>query len=284
MFDILKRAVPDSIYLKIKFKKLMGYPLNLKNPKTFNEKLQWLKLNDRKPVYTTMVDKYEAKKYVAGLIGEEYIIPTLGIWDHFYEIDFDKLPDQFVLKTTHDSGGVVICKDKSKLDIKKVREKLENSLKNNFYWIGRECPYKNVKPRIIAEQYMADDLHDYKLFCFDGIPRMTLVCSERFTEGGLKEDFYDDVWNHLDVRRPKHGNVDFPIQRPKQYELMKTLAAKLSDKLPFARIDFYEINNKVYFGEITFYPTSGFEGFIPAEWDLELGKWITLDRGLQVRK
>ena len=276
MLEALKHYIPDSIYLKIIFKKIMHKSLNLDNPQTFNEKLQWLKLYDRKPEYTTMVDKYAVKKYVADIIGEEYIIPTLGVWNHFDEIDFDKLPNQFVLKCTHDSGGLVICKDKAILDKVAAKKKLETSLKNNYYWGGREWPYKNVKPRIIAEKYMADDLCDYKLFCFDGVPRLTLVCSERFTKDGLKEDFYDEAWNHLNLQRPAHGNVLLPIARPKQYELMKELAAKLSEKIPFVRIDFYEIHNNVYFGEITFYPASGFEGFKPEEWDLKLGEWIQL--------
>lgn len=271
----------DELYLKMKFKGAMGYSLKLNEPKTFNEKLQWLKIHDHRPEYTTMVDKYTAKKYVADIIGQEYIIPTIGIWNHFNDIDFDVLPNQFVLKCTHDSGGIVICKDKSKLDMPAARAKIEQSLKNNFYYMGREWPYKNVTPRIIAEQYMADALRDFKLFCFDGVPRMTLVCSERFSEGGLKEDFYDEAWNHLDIQRPGHGNSIFPIERPKQYELMKTLAEKLSESIPFARIDFYEINEKVYFGEITFYPASGFEGFEPSSWDDKLGSWLKI-RGVSL--
>lgn len=266
----------DENYLKMMYFCKFGKKLNLVNPKGFNEKLQWLKLYDHKSEYTALIDKYEAKKTVARYIGEEYIIPTLGVWNSFDEIDFDSLPNQFVLKCTHDSGGLVICHDKNKLDIKAARKKIETSLKKNYYYSGREWPYKNVPHRIIAEQYMADDLRDYKLFCFDGVPRMTLVCSERFTKDGLKEDFYDEAWNHLNVQRPAHGNAILPIQRPKQYELMKKLAAKLSEKMPFARIDFYEINEKVYFGEITFYPASGFEGFKPEEWDLKLGEWIKL--------
>ena len=241
----IKDMIPDSIYLKMRFKKSMGYSLNLKEPKTFNEKLQWLKLYNRNPEYTTMVDKYAVKKYISEKIGAEYIIPTLGVWNSFDEIDFDALPDQFVLKCTHDSGGLVVCRDKSSLDMNAARKKIETSLSNNFYYMGREWPYKNVPHRIIAEQYMLDDLRDYKLFCFDGfdgMPRMTLVCSERFTKDGLKEDFYDEAWNHLNVQRPAHGNAILPIQRPKQYELMKKLAAKLSEKMPFPRIDFYEIN------------------------------------------
>lgn len=273
------RWLPDKPYLELIYYAHFGKKLDLKAPKTFNEKLQWLKLYDRNPEYTRMVDKYEAKQYVAEKIGEEYIIPTLGVWDDPDQIDFDALPEQFVLKCTHDSGGLVICRDKSKLNIEEAKEKLKKRLKFRYFYWGREWPYKNVKPRIVAEQYMADNLRDYKLFCFNGVPRLTLVCSQRFTADGLKEDFYDEAWNHMDVQRPTHGNAIFPIERPKQNELMKKLAAKLSEKLPFARIDFYEINEKVYFGEITFYPASGFEGFKPDEWDLKLGEWIKLPNG-----
>ena len=271
--------MPDEMYLKFMFRLRMHRKLNLRNPKFFNDKIQWTKLYDRRPEYTTYVDKYAVKQYVAKKIGSQYIIPTIGVWDDFDDIDFDKMPDKFVLKCTHDSGGLVICNDKEKLDIEQARKKINKCLKRNYYWMGREWPYKDVPHRIIAEQYMADDLRDYKLFCFDGVPRMTLVCSERFTKDGLKEDFYDGAWNHLNVQRPAHGNAILPIQRPKQYELMKKLAAKLSEKMPFARIDFYEINEKVYFGEITFYPASGFEGFKPEEWDLKLGEWIKLPNG-----
>lgn len=269
----------DKTFLKMYYPVMMNEELDLKNPKTFNQKLQWLKIYDRKPEYTTMVDKYAVKEYVADKIGKEYIIPTLGVWDNFDDIDFDSLPNQFVLKCTHDSGGLVICRDKSKLDIAMAKKKINMSLKHDYFYNGREWPYKNVPHRIIAEQYMADDLRDYKLFCFDGVPRMTLVWSERFTKDGLKEDFYDEAWNHLNVQRHAHGNAILPIQRPKQYELIKKLAAKLSEKMPFARIDFYEINEKVYFGEITFYPASGFEEFKPEEWNLKLGEWIKLPTG-----
>lgn len=280
----LYNSLPDKEYVGKMFKATLGYNLNLDLPKTFNEKLQWLKLYNRKPEYTMMVDKYAVRKYISDTIGEQYLIPLLGVWDTPEEIDFAQLPDKFVLKCNHNSGlGMCICRDKSKLDITKVKQELKRGLKQDYYLTGREWPYKNVKPRIIAEQYMADDLRDYKLFCFNGVPRMTLVCSERFTKDGLKEDFYDEAWNHLGVQRPAHGNAILPIKRPKQYELMKKLAAKLSEKMPFVRIDFYEINEKVYFGEITFYPASGFEGFTPEEWDLKLGKWIKLPGGVQTK-
>ena len=183
----------DEQYLQLKFYDTFGRFMDFSNPQTFNEKLQWLKIYNRNPEYTIMVDKYESKKYISEKIGAEYIIPTLGVWNSFDEIDFDALPDQFVLKCTHDSGGLVVCRDKSSLDMDAARKKIETSLSNNFYYMGREWPYINVPHRIIAEQYMADDLRDYKSFCFDGVPRMTLVCSERFTKDGLKEDFYDEA-------------------------------------------------------------------------------------------
>lgn len=280
----LLRLIPDSLYLKIKFYKKMGYKLNLKDPKTFNEKLQWLKLHDRKEIYSTMVDKYEVKAYVASLIGDEYIIPTLGVWNQFDDIDFDKLPDQFVLKCTHDSGGLVICPDKQKLDKDEAKQKIETSLKENFYWMAREWPYKNVKPRIIAEQYMAENLIDYKYFCFNGVPRLTLVCSERFTESGLKEDFFDEAWSHLNVARPQHPNSVHSIPKPVHFETMKKLAKVIASNTTFSRIDFYEVKDKVYFGEITFYPGSGFDGFNPPDWDEKLGTWIELpNRGVSSR-
>lgn len=277
-WDKIRSCVPDDIYLKYKFKKHLGYSLNLKHPKTFNEKLQWLKLYDRKPEYTMMVDKYAVKKYIAATIGSEYVIPTLGVWNRFDEIDFDTLPNQFILKCTHDSGGVVICRDKSGLDLQEAQKKIESSLANNFYYTGREWPYKHVSGRILAEQYLGENLPDYKLFCFNGVPRITLVCSQRFTEGGLKEDFYDADWNHLEMQRPNHGNSAMPVSCPTQYDLMKSLAAKLSKDIPFVRVDFYEVAGKVYFGEMTFYPASGFEGFVPKTWDTKLGEWVALPR------
>ena len=236
-------------------------------------------MNYKNPLMTELVDKIKVRDFVKQKIGSDYLIPLIGIYDDFDEIDFKTLPDRFVIKCNHDSGSYIICTDKNKFDIQSAKEKIKQHMNTNYFYMWREWPYKNVPHRIIAEQYMADDLRDYKLFCFDGAPRMTLVCSERFTEEGLKEDFYDEAWNHLNVQRPAHGNAILPIQRPKQYELMKKLAAKLSEKMPFARIDFYEINEKVYFGEITFYPASGFEGFKPEEWDLKLGEWIKLPTG-----
>ena len=420
--------IPDTLYLQCAYYNTFGKKLNLKNPKTFNEKLQWLKLYDRKPIYTTMVDKYAAKKYVADIIGEEYIIPTLGVWDRFEDIDFTSLPNQFVLKCTHDSGGLVICKDKSMLNIEDARRKINDSLKRDYYLNGREWPYKNVPRRIIAEKYMSksdgsipedykvlnfngnpgiiqvdldrfinhkkklflpnwtelnfdfnyptekeyslkkpdtlterdrlarklskefsflrtdfyviDDriyfgeltlfpasgfgkfspeewderigkwislpekrggvicgdsfflyiheenedsdveLHgeliDYKVFCFNGRPEMTLVCTDRYSATGLCEDFFDNNWVNIPVKRPNHRNSQTQIKRPHNHKQLLCLAEKLSHGTPFLRVDFYEINGNVYFGEMTFYPASGFEGFEPESWDTRFGEKINL--------
>lgn len=277
--NILQR-MSDTAYLKLIYWLIFGRKLDLKNPQTFNEKLQWLKLNNRKTEYTTMVDKYEVKKYISEKIGEEYVIPTLGVWDNFDDIDFDLLPNQFVLKCTHDSGGLVICKDKSKFDIAMAREKINQALTRRFYYFGREWPYKEVKPRIIAEKYMVDksvsELRDYKVFCFNGEPKVTLVCSERFSDGGLREDFFDEQWSHVPIRRPGHPNSNTVIPKPVNFEQMKSLANRLSQNILFLRVDFYEIDNKLYFGELTFYPASGFEEFEPDEWDYKFGEWIHL--------
>ena len=431
----LTPLLPDGLFLKIYYPMIMKERLDLNNPRTFNQKLQWLKLYDRKPEYTTMVDKYAVKKYVAEKIGSEYIIPTLGVWDKFDDIDFESLPNQFVLKCTHDSGGLVICRDKAKLDFASAKKKIEKSLKHNYYLNGREWPYKNVKPRIIAEKYMEDhltaELRDYKFSCFggmakcykvdfdrfvkhranyffaagdlmkigeevcppdfnkeipvsenlekmkeldeklsatqpllrtdfydadgkvyfgeltfypasgfgeciydgndellgswiklpekskvggyyliykdvlcalntrainaekdrsnsshgladykihsfNGVPKVILVCRDRFSDLGLTEDFFDQNWTHLDVQREMHPNSDTEIERPRELDKMLKLAEKLSKDIPFLRSDFYTIDGKVYFGELTFYPASGFEGFQPASFDRKLGDWLVL--------
>ncbi|MBR3942803.1 MAG: glycosyl transferase [Clostridia bacterium] len=270
----------DESFLKKEYEYCFGKPLNLDNPVTYNEKLQWLKLYDRKPIYSKMVDKYEAKKYVADIVGEEYIIPTLGVWDRFEDIDFDTLPDRFVLKCTHDSGGLAICKDKKTFDINKAKKKINKCLKKNFFWSLREWPYKNVKPRIIAEQFMEDaetaELRDYKFFTFGGECKLLFVASERQKENAeTKFDFFDMDYNHLDVRNG-HPNADVLPAKPKCFDEMRILAEKLSQGVPHLRVDCYEVNGKVYFGELTFSHWSGMVPFEPEEWDKTLGDWITL--------
>ena len=276
----MSHILPDALYLKLRYWKVFHKPLNLKKPKTFNEKLQWLKLYDRKPEYTRMVDKYEAKQYVAERIGEEYIIPTLGVWDSFDEIDFDSLPNQFVLKCTHDSGGLVICTDKTKLDLEKARRRITASLQRNYFWANREWPYKNVKPRIIAEAYMQDtvtaELRDYKFFCFNGTAKLLFIATDRQTDGEeTKFDFFDMDFNHIDVRNG-HPNADVPPAKPVCFDQMRQLAEKLSADIPQLRVDFYEVDGKVYFGELTFFHWTGLVPFEPEQWDHTFGEWIKL--------
>lgn len=274
------RLFPDRMYLKMMFPLRVGYPLNIDHPKTYNEKIQWLKLHYRRPQFTDMVDKLAAKKYVADIIGDEHIIPTLGIYDSVEEINWQELPSQFVLKCTHDSGGVVICPDKSKLDISLAKSKLSKGLKQTFYYQGREWPYKNVPHRIILEKYMVDEsgleLKDYKFFCFDGEPKFLFVATDRMKSGEeVKFDFYDMEFKHLSVKNG-HPNAAKSIAKPLGFEAMVEIASKLSKGLPHVRVDLYDINGSIYFGELTFYHFSGFTPFVPIEWDYKFGKMIRL--------
>lgn len=268
----------DEFYLKMIYLfELHKWP-DLKNPKTFNEKLQWLKLHDRRSEYTTMVDKYAVKEFVAKIIGSEYIIPTLGVWNRFEEIDFNTLPNQFVLKTTHGGGGlaVVICKDKNSFNRQKAKKILDKSLKSNIYANYREWPYKNVPKRIIAEKYMPSDngLIDYKVHNFNGVPKFILVCRNRYSTNPMAETFFSDKWEKLDLKRPGHPNPN--MEKPESLQEVLELSALLSKDLPFARTDFYIIDSKVYFGEITFYPASGLSPFYPNEYDKLFGDLLTL--------
>jgi hypothetical protein len=279
------KKMSDEKYLKMIFEDAMGYPLNLKNPKTYNEKLQWLKLYDRKPVYTKMVDKYEAKKYAADIIGEEHIIPTLGVWDSFDEIDFDTLPEQFVLKCTHDSGGLVICRDKSKLNKEAAREKIERCLQRNYFWSSREWPYKDVKPRVIAETYMEDEneakgLTDYKFFCFNGKPEMIYVSQGLEDHSTASISFYDMKGLPMPFRRRDFKPMKEGFQVPANFDTMAEFAGRIAKAImcPFVRVDLYSVNGKIYFSEITFFPCSGMVPFEPKEWDEILGSWIDLTK------
>lgn len=276
----LTKWMSDKAFIKKQFKYTMGYPLNLDAPKTYNEKLQWLKLYDRKPIYTTMVDKFAVKQFVSGIIGSQYLIPTIGVWDRADDIDFNSLPNQFVLKCTHDSGGLVICKDKKKLDKDKAIKKLNSCLKRQYFYIHREWPYKNVKPRIIAEQYMEDththELRDYKFFCFDGEVKALFIASERQNSASeTRFDFFDADFTHLPIKNG-HPNADILPDKPVCFEEMKKLAQMLSAGIPHVRVDFYEVNGKVYFGELTFSHWSGFVPFSPKKWDDIFGEWIKL--------
>lgn len=275
----LSHLIPDATFLKIQYKSILGKKLNLKNPKTFNEKLQWLKLYHRNSEHMILVDKYDVKEYIKEHLGEEYVIPTLGVWDCIEDIDFDALPEKFVLKCTHDSGSTVVCKEKSQFDLESAKKKLYEKLNSNLFWHGREWPYKALKPRIIAEQYIEDpitqDLRDYKFFCFNGKVKCFKIDFDRFSNH--RANYYDLNMNQLpfgEVVCPPDYNRTF--DKPRNFEQMIAFAEQLSKDEPFMRVDFYNIGGKIYFGELTFFPAAGFGPFVPAEWDETLGSWIDL--------
>ena len=273
-------SMDDEKYLKLCYKAYIGRELDLQNPTGFNEKLQWLKLHDHNPLYTTLVDKAEVKPWVAERIGWEHIVPTLGVWNSFDEIDFDALPERFVLKCTHDSGGLAICRDRASFDISSARRKIERSLAKNYYWSCREWPYKNVKPRILAEEYLDPsspngDLYDYKLFRFTDGRLVTLAMTDRFTDSLMSKTFFDDKWHALPVTEGGHA-TRCDLSCPRHFEKMKEIAGKLGEGLPFVRVDFYESAHGLYFGEMTLYPNAGLETFEPVEWGETFGSWIDL--------
>ncbi|MCI8972006.1 MAG: glycosyl transferase [Lachnospiraceae bacterium] len=279
LFTYICSVIPDELYLKLVYRIRTGGKLNLKNPQTFNEKLQWLKLHKRNDLYSIMVDKYRVRKYVADKIGKEYLIPLLGVYNNADDIDTKELPKEFVIKCTHDSGSVVLCKEGQGLTLE-IRKKMNRALKRKYYYASREYPYKNVKPRIIVEQMMynhdKDGLVDYKIHCFHGKARLILVCLDRDSSDGVKKVFYDEAWNKLDLKRPNTSN-ECHVERPKKLNEMIALAEELSKDIPFVRVDFYEINEKLYFGEMTFFPGGGMTPFEPREYDALLGSLINLD-------
>lgn len=280
LWNRMAPILPDELFLKVVFRYRVGYWPNIKHPRTYNEKLQWLKLHDRHPEYTQMVDKIEAKKYVASIIGDKYIIPTLGTWNTVDEIDWNYLPNQFVIKVTSDSGGIVVCKDKAKLDIEKAKAKLKYGWGKNYYNIRKEYPYKDVKPRIIAEQYMEDEsgyeLKDYKFFCFDGEPKCLFVATDRGKKNEeTKFDFYDMEFKHLPFRNG-HPNARVAPTKPENYEEMIEVARKLSRGMRHVRVDLYNVKGKIYFGELTFFHWSGMTPYEPIEWDYKMGEMIKL--------
>ncbi|MDR1972066.1 MAG: hypothetical protein LBQ46_09105 [Treponema sp.] len=274
----ISHIIPDKLFLALKFRVLMKKKLNLKDPQTYNEKLQWLKLYDRRPVYTVMSDKYEVRKYIAQSIGEKYLIPLLGVWDNVDEIDFDTLPEQFVLKCTHDSGSIVICHDKMSFDIHKTKTMLKKRLRRNYYYHGREWCYKNITPRIIAEKYMADEsktyLKDYKIFCFGGQPNLIEVDIDRFA--CHKRNFYSPGWEYQPLENDCPTDPCIVLNKPIKLELMLSLSKYLSSGFPQLRIDWYSIDDAIYFGEFTLYDGNGFNSYKPLEWDMKLGGMVYL--------
>ena len=275
----ISRILPDKIHILLLYRLSMGKSLNLFEPRSFNEKLQWLKLYNHNPNYINLVDKYEVRNFIKNNIGEEYLVPLIGVFDRVEDIDYSVFPNEFVLKPTHTSGDVIICRNKSELNIKETNKILKRWLKRNYYWYQREWPYKNIKPRIICEELLSDghseDLIDYKILCFNEKPRCLFLCHDRKSEEGLKVDFYDMDWNSLPFERhyPKSAKK---ISKPICFNEMIELARTLSKGIPFVRVDFYVINNKPLFGELTFYPGSGIEEFTPESFDYVLGSWIDL--------
>ena len=279
---IFCKHIPDKLYIKMMYQVRMGKKCNLKNPSTYNEKLNWIKLYDRNPKYVKLVDKITAREVVEELIGSDYLIPLLGKWKNVNDININDLPEQFVLKCTHDSGSVIICKDKKTFDFEDAEKKLDNSMKINFFYTSREWPYKSIKPQIIAEAYVEDEnekeLRDYKFFCFDGKVKALFVAIDRGKDGEeVKFDFFDENYNRFPMKQG-HPNAPEPPQKPSMFEDMKRLAEILSKNIPHVRIDFYQANNRIYFSEFTFFHHSGFVNFDPEEYDYKFGDWIRLPR------
>lgn len=276
------KFLSDERYIRIAYFLKFKKRLNLKKPQTLSEKIQWLKLYDRKPLYNLLVDKYLVKDYISNQIGAEYVIPTLGVWDNFDDISFDNLPEQFVLKCNHDSGGIAICTDKKSFDKEKARKVIEKHLKRNYFWHGREWAYKDVKPVIIAEEYVKSpddgDLKDYKFFCFNGKIKCFKVDCDRFTNH--KAYYFDENKHVLPFSEKifKPDNFSNPPELPDNITEMMGLAEKLASNLTFARVDFYNVNKKILFGEITLYPASGMDVFDPEEWDYKMGQWLDLTK------
>lgn len=273
-YNNILKLMSDKNQIRIKYLFNFGKLPDLNNPTTFNEKLQWLKLYNRNPLYTVMVDKFQVRKYISDKIGDDYLIPLLGSWEKPEEIDFESLPSKFVLKCNHNSGtGMLICSDKNKINIEKVKDELQKGINEDYYIYSREWPYKNVPRKIICEEYLGDNPNDYKFFCFNGKVEYILVCSDRFDS--IKETFFDRNWNVAPFKRP-NIEIDDKIKKPINFNKMIELSEFLSEDIPFLRVDFYEVDNKIYFGELTFYPASGFSPFEPNDWDYKLGELIEL--------
>lgn len=270
------RIIPDSIYIKIKYKLCIGKKLNLKNVQTFNEKLQWLKLHDRNPMYTNLADKYQVRKYIKKVIGKEYLVPLIGAYDNFDEIDFDVLPKEFVLKPNHTSGNIYICRDKSKIDYAKLKKEVNRWLRRRYYWVHREWPYKAIKPRIICEKFISDKNnvpYDYKVLCFNGKAKFIALHVDRF--GNHKQDYYDEKWNKKLISK-RHLGSDIVYPKPMEFEKMIELSEKLAADMIHVRIDWMITQDKLNFSEITFYEGAGFNPFDKEEYDYLLGSLIKL--------
>ncbi|MBR3802128.1 MAG: glycosyl transferase [Clostridia bacterium] len=269
---------PDKIYIKKVFELRAGKKLNLHNPQTFNEKCNWLKLYDRKPIYTIMADKYLARQYISERIGGSHLIPLVGVWDRTDDIDFESLPDKFVLKCNHDNG-VIICHDKTKLDFSATVTELNKKLQRNYYKKHREWPYKKIKRKIICEKLLENSngtpLLEYNVFCFNGIPKFFKVGSI-LSDGTLAKDFYDINWNYLDMKTGAYAGDIFP--KPLHYDDLLEIAKKLSAGTTHVRVDFYDCDNTLYNGELTFFSNGGHMNFSSEEWNYIWGQELELPK------
>ena len=267
--------VNDEKYIKILYRCRTGKKLSLKNPRTFNEKLQWLKLYDRNERYTKLVDKISAKTVVGDIIGHEHIVPLLGEWKSADDIPFDALPRQFVLKCNHDQGSVILVHDKNTLNKEQVIMFLNHKLKKSPYPGSREYAYKDIKPRVFAEQYLGGSIIDYKFYCFNGVPKF-LYCGQGLTaDHSLKIDFFDMNWELMPFYRTDYERLGI-IPKPAHLEEMINIATVLSNGVPFVRIDLFEVDDRVFFSEFTLCPAAGFMPFVPEEYDLIVGDWLSL--------
>lgn len=284
MCKVCPRLVSDEAFLKSAFEDALDYPLNLQNPRTFSEKLQYMKLYDRNPLYNVFADKYAVRDYVKDKIGGEHLVPLLGKWDTPDDVKLDTLPNKFVLKLNNDSGGVWICTDKSSFDMEAVRQKMRSRFNDSYYWGSREWCYKDIKPLIFAEEYLDDidtgDLPDYKFFCFDGVPKFLYIATGRHSPEGVRMTWLDTQWNKLPFQYPHHPACDVPPPKPDNLAEMLSIATMLSKDVRFVRVDLYSVKGKVYFGELTLYPAGGFSPIIPREWNYKIGDMLHLD-GLQ---
>ncbi|MCI7639419.1 MAG: glycosyl transferase [Clostridiales bacterium] len=274
----LLRVLPDEVYIRLQYLYVTGKKLNLSNPTRYNEKLQWLKLHDRKPEYSMYVDKHLVKQYIADTIGKKYVIPTLGVWENADQIDWSSLPEQFVLKCNHDSKSVCVCRDKRTFDMDSAKKKLNKRVRKSHFAYGREWPYRHVKPVILAEKYMEDEsggLRDYKVLCFNGIPKLIELHQGRFTDQ-YTQDFYDTNWVRQDFNQKGESNAEVPAGKPEFLQEMLELSAKLSQGIPHIRVDWYYVDHQLYFGELTFFDASGYDEFEPDEYNDVIGSWIKL--------
>ncbi len=284
----LLRFIPDEAFLRLMYRVRMSEKLDLDNPKTFNQKLQWLKLYDRKDIYSSLVDKYEVKKYVSSLIGDEYVVDTYGIYDKFSDIDFNRLPQSFAIKCTHDSGGLYVCRNKQEFDLELAKKKISRSLRLNYYWVGREWPYKNVIPRIMVEKYLEQNLNnnseidkngliDYKFYCFNGVPKFLYISQGLEKHETARIDFLSCEWERMPFSRRDYRHFEKLPARPSKLDEMKRIAEILSKGISFVRVDFYYVKNHIFFSELTLFPGSGYTKIYPEQYDACIGEMLNLD-------